>query len=68
MPFEILSARLHCGPNHDLQEVYGIRPRNAEQCFAMDALTNQTILLVTITGKAGTDKRLSALAAALEKS
>ena len=46
---------------------YGIRPRNAEQCFAVDALTNHDIPLVTITGKAGTGKTLLALAAALEK-
>lgn len=51
----------------DTQTCYGIRPRNAEQCFAMDALTNQDLPLVTITGKAGTGKTLLALAAALEK-
>ncbi len=51
----------------DTQVCYGIRPRNAEQCFAMDALTNLDVPLVTITGKAGTGKTLLALAAALEK-
>ncbi len=51
----------------DTQVSYGIRPRNAEQCFAMDALTNPEVPLVTITGKAGTGKTLLALAAALEK-
>ncbi len=51
----------------DTQVCYGIRPRNAEQCFAMDALMNPDIPLVTITGKAGTGKTLLALAAALEK-
>jgi PhoH-like ATPase len=51
----------------DTQACYGIRPRNAEQCFAMDALTNPDLPLVTITGKAGTGKTLLALAAALEK-
>jgi PhoH-like ATPase len=51
----------------DPQVCYGIRPRNAEQCFAMDALTNLDVPLVTITGKAGTGKTLLALAAALEK-
>ncbi len=51
----------------DTQVCYGIRPRNAEQCFALDALTNHDIPLVTITGKAGTGKTLLALAAALEK-
>jgi PhoH-like ATPase len=51
----------------DAQSCYSIRPRNAEQCFAMDALTNRDLPLVTITGKAGTGKTLLALAAALEK-
>ena len=51
----------------DTQVCYGIRPRNAEQCFALDALTNHDIPLVTITGKAGTGKTLLALASALEK-
>ena len=51
----------------DTQTCYGIRPRNAEQCFALDALTNLDIPLVTITGKAGTGKTLLALAASLEK-
>jgi PhoH-like ATPase len=48
------------------QSVYGITPRNAEQIFAVDALLNRHIKLVTITGKAGTGKTLIALAAALE--
>lgn len=43
-----------------------IRPRNAEQTFAFDALMNSDIPLVTLTGKAGTGKTLLALAAALE--
>ncbi|MBU1122084.1 MAG: PhoH family protein [Candidatus Omnitrophota bacterium] len=45
---------------------HGIVPRNAEQTFALDALMNPDIKLVTITGKAGTGKTLLALAAALE--
>lgn len=46
--------------------VYGITPRNAEQSFAVHALLDPTLPLVTITGKAGTGKTLLALAAALE--
>lgn len=46
---------------------YGILPRNAEQTFALDALMDRDIPLVTITGKAGTGKTLLAVAAALEK-
>ncbi len=50
----------------DKVKVYGISPRNAEQIFAVNALLNPHIKLVTITGKAGTGKTLLALAAALE--
>src|SRR5690606_25030319 len=45
---------------------YGITPRNAEQSFALEALTNDDIKLVTLVGTAGTGKTLLALAAALE--
>jgi PhoH-like ATPase len=48
------------------ETVYGISPRNAEQSFAVHALLNPEIKLVTISGKAGTGKTLLALAAALE--
>ncbi|NLP01320.1 MAG: PhoH family protein [Fibrobacter sp.] len=51
----------------DKTTAYGITPRNAEQIFALDALMNEQIKLVTISGKAGTGKTLLALAAALEK-
>ena len=49
------------------QEAYGIRPRNDEQRFAMDACLNPNIPLVSLTGGAGTGKTLIALAAALEQ-
>ncbi len=49
------------------QKVYGITPRNAEQTFAIAALLNPEIKLVTLMGKAGTGKTLLALAAALEQ-
>ncbi len=49
------------------QTTYGIDPRNAEQTFAIDALTNPEIQLVSLTGKAGTGKTLLALAAALQQ-
>jgi PhoH-like ATPase len=48
------------------KNAYGIIPRNAEQTFALDALVNPEILLVSLSGKAGTGKTLIALAAALE--
>jgi PhoH-like ATPase len=49
------------------RRAYGIEPRNAEQTFSLDALFNDDIPLVTLSGKAGTGKTLMALAAALEK-
>lgn len=49
----------------DKNPAYGIMPRNAEQTFAMNALTNKNIPLVSITGKAGTGKTLLALASGL---
>ncbi len=49
----------------DKTTVYGITPRNAEQSFAVDALINPRIQLVSMTGKAGTGKTLLALAGAL---
>jgi len=47
--------------------VYSIKPRNAEQAFAINALLNQDIKLVALQGVAGTGKTLLALAAALEQ-
>jgi PhoH-like ATPase len=49
----------------DKTTVYGITPRNAEQTFAVNALINPDIKLVSMTGKAGTGKTLLALAGAL---
>ncbi|MEM8960166.1 MAG: PhoH family protein [Acidobacteriota bacterium] len=46
---------------------YGIVPRNAEQTFALHAILNPSVKLVTITGAAGTGKTLLALAGALEQ-
>lgn len=56
--------------NHTLRKieeeaVFNILPRNAEQSFAIDALLNPAIKLVTIQGNAGTGKTLLALASAL---
>jgi PhoH-like ATPase len=46
---------------------YGIIPRNAEQTFALHAIMNPEIQLVSITGAAGTGKTLLALAGAIEQ-
>jgi PhoH-like ATPase len=43
----------------------GVHPRNKEQYFAIDALLDDEIQLVTLMGKAGTGKTLLAVAAAL---
>ena len=44
-----------------------MKPRNAEQTFAIHAILNPHIKLVTMQGVAGTGKTLIALAAALEQ-
>jgi PhoH-like ATPase len=65
------SALAHYNPVNKMlsrvikQTTYGIDPRNAEQTFAIEALSNPDIQLVSLTGKAGTGKTLLALAAAL---
>lgn len=46
---------------------YGIKPRNAEQIFALHAILNPKIKLVTVQGVAGTGKTLLALAGSLEQ-
>ena len=47
--------------------VYGIKPKNAEQAFAFNALLNPEVKLVALQGVAGTGKTLLALASALEQ-
>ena len=47
--------------------VYGIKPRNAEQTFAIHAILDPAIKLVSVQGVAGTGKTLLALASALEQ-
>lgn len=48
-------------------DIWGIRPRNAQQKMAMELLLDDKIPLVTITGKAGTGKTLLTLATGLLK-
>ncbi len=54
---------------HRVEKEYtsGIKPKNAEQAFAINALMNNNIKLVALQGVAGTGKTLLALAAALEQ-
>ena len=47
------------------RELQTLRPRNKEQAFALDALLDERIKIVTIIGKAGTGKTLLAVAAGL---
>ncbi|EON79136.1 Phosphate starvation-inducible protein PhoH, predicted ATPase [Lunatimonas lonarensis] len=46
---------------------YNVKPKNAEQTFALHAILNPAIKLVSIQGVAGTGKTLLALAGALEQ-
>lgn len=49
------------------KSIYGIKPRNAEQTFAIHAILNPAIKLVSLQGVAGTGKTLLALAGTLEQ-
>ncbi|MCY7410765.1 MAG: PhoH family protein, partial [Chitinophagales bacterium] len=49
------------------RSAFRILPRNAEQLFALDAILNPNISLITIQGVAGTGKTLLSLAGALEQ-
>lgn len=46
---------------------YGIKPKNAEQTFALHAIMNPDVKLVSLQGVAGTGKTLLALAGSLEQ-
>lgn len=65
------SALVHNNPESgQLQRLekstaYGIRPLNAEQVFALHAVMDPNVKLVTLQGVAGTGKTLLALAGAL---
>lgn len=47
--------------------LWGISPKNIEQSFAIDALLNPEISLVSLSGKAGTGKTLLSIACGLFK-
>jgi len=62
--FNMETNRLEQVPD---RAVFNIFPKNPEQAFAIHALLNPAIKLVTIQGNAGTGKTLLALAGALEQ-
>jgi PhoH-like ATPase len=47
--------------------VFGIKPLNKEQKFALDLLLDDSVEVVTLVGRAGTGKTILALAAGLDK-
>ena len=49
------------------QKIWGIKPRNKEQQFLMDALMDTSIKVVSVIGKAGSGKTICAIAAGLEQ-
>lgn len=51
----------------DKTTCYRITPRNSEQAFALHAILNEEVRLVSLAGVAGTGKTLLALAAALQQ-
>lgn len=56
-----------CIERVDKAYAMGVKARNAEQAFALHAILNPDIALVTLCGAAGTGKTLLALAGALEQ-
>jgi PhoH-like ATPase len=60
------NSQTRCFNRVEKGSAYGIMPRNAEQTFALNALSEDAVRLVSISGKAGTGKTLLALAGALE--
>lgn len=48
-------------------QIFGIEPRNREQSFAMDLLMDPAVPIVTLVGKAGSGKTLTAIAAGMEQ-
>tara|TARA_A100001015_G_scaffold320632_1_gene447752 strand:+ start:70 stop:1392 length:1323 start_codon:yes stop_codon:yes gene_type:complete len=49
------------------KKIWGLKPRNKEQTFALDLLMDPNVPVVTLIGKAGSGKTLLALAAALHQ-
>jgi len=52
---------------HNRAGVWGIKPRNKEQVYALDLLMDPEIPIISLIGKAGSGKTLCAIAAGLEQ-
>ena len=63
----VYNPKLHQIERVEKEFVYGIKPKNSEQAFALNALLNDDVKLVALQGVAGTGKTLLALASALEQ-
>jgi len=73
-PNQYKTLRYHYGRNqlylinhYTGQQIFGITARNFEQEMALDILLDDSIKLVSLSGKAGTGKTLLAMAAGLQK-
>ena len=53
--------------NETKNPIWGLKPRNKEQTFALDLLSNHEIPVITLVGKAGCGKTLLAIAAGLDQ-
>jgi len=62
-----LDGQMHALKVTGETDIAGIRPKNKEQQFALDLLTNPDIPLVSLIGKAGCGKSLLATAAGLHQ-
>lgn len=63
----VYNAKLDQLERIEKEFIYGIKPKNSEQAFALNALMNDNVKLVALQGVAGTGKTLLALASALEQ-
>ncbi len=63
----VYNAKLNQLERIEKEFIYGIKPKNSEQAFALNALMNDNVKLVALQGVAGTGKTLLALASALEQ-
>lgn len=50
----------------DVDQAFGLKPRNLEQRFSLDLLFDNSVKLVTLCGAAGTGKTLLAVAAGMQ--